>query len=669
MKEGFDLMKKLLKYLKEFRFMILTIIIMIAIQAISELYMPNLMSDIINNGISKVEYSLDYKALKNAILTDSVPEITNMLENQGISKELFIENADNVIETLKDEMISAKDAQDLSDLETEEYAMFQKMLSMGIIEAKNVSDMEYIKQVGTKMLIVAFVITIVTILASYLSSKISMGYGKVLRQKIFEKVSTFSQGDINKFGTPSLITRTTNDVIQVQNATVMVLRMMVMVPIMCIGSIIMAVSKDKTLSLILVVAVPILFFILGIVMEKATPLFKSLQVKLDNLNKVMREQLSGVKVIRAFDKDEYERKRFEKTNKEHIDTAIKVNRIVSVLMPTMTIIMNFTTIAVVWFGAKRIDMGAMQIGDMMAFIQYAMHVLFSFVMATVMFVMLPRAIASGDRINEVLDVIPIVQDKEKTKTDTSHEGIVEFKNVNFKYPDSEGEFALKNISFKTHPGKVTAIIGSTGSSKTTILNLISRYYDVTSGEILINDINVKDYKVEELRNKIGYVPQKAFLFSGTIKDNILYGKEDAKDEEIMHALDVAQATEFVNGLEDGVMAHVAQGGNNFSGGQKQRLSIARAIVRKPEIYIFDDSFSALDFKTDSNLRKALKEETNNSSFIIVAQRVSTIMDADQIIVLNDGKIEGIGKHKELLNNCEVYKEIVYSQLSREEAES
>ena len=661
-------MKKLLKYLEPFRVMIVCIVVMIAIQAISELYMPNLMSDIINNGISKVEYSLDFKALQNAILTDSLPELLDKLESQGITKEMFLQNSDKIISSMKENMLSAENSDDLNNMTTEDYVLFQKMLSLGIIEAENVSDMEYIKEVGTKMILVTFVITSVTIIANFLSAKISMGYGKILRQKIFEKVSTFSQGDINKFGTPSLITRTTNDVTQVQNATVMVLRMMVMVPIMSIGSIFMALSKDKTLTWVLAVAVPILFVILAIVMKKATPIFKSLQIKLDNLNKVMREQLSGVKVIRAFDKDEYERKRFEKVNKDHIDTAIKVNRIVAVLMPTMTILMNFTTIAVVWFGAKRIDTGAMQIGDMMAFIQYAMHVLFSFIMATVMFVLLPRAIASGDRINEVLEVNPLIKNKETTKSSEFNEGIIEFKNVNFKYPDSEGELALEDITFKTHPGKVTAIIGSTGSSKTTILNLISRYYDVTDGEILVDGINVKDYKIEELRNKIGYVPQKAFLFSGTIKDNILYGKENATDEEILHSLEVAQSKEFIDNLEDGIMAHVAQGGNNFSGGQKQRLSIARAIIRKPEIYIFDDSFSALDFKTDSKLRKALKEEVNNATFIIVAQRVSTIMDADQIIVLNDGKIEGIGKHKELLNDCKVYQEIVYSQLSKEEVE-
>ena len=661
-------MKKILKYLKPFKFMILAIIVMVAVQSIGELYMPNLMSDIINNGISKVEYSIDENALKNAIVTGQIPELTAMLESKGITKEYLAQNGDEVIASLKSNAISADNSQDLKSMSAEEYNLFQKMLSSGIIEAKNVSDMEYIKSVGTKMIIVAFVITGVTIIASYLSSKISMGYGKLLREKIFEKVTTFSQGDINKFGTPSLITRTTNDVTQVQNAVVMVLRMMIMVPIMCIGSIFMAINKDKTLSWILAVSVPVLFAILGIVMKKAVPLFKSLQVKLDKLNQIMREQLSGVKVIRAFDKDEYERKRFEKSNKDNIDTAIKVNRIISILMPAMTIILNFTTIAIVWFGAKRIDAGNMQIGDMMAFIQYAMHVLFSFVMATVMFVLLPRAFASGDRISEVLDVVPDIKNKEKVTENDNHEGVVEFKNVNFKYPDSEGEFALENISFKTHPGKVTAIIGSTGSSKTTILNLISRYYDVTDGEILVDNVNVKDYALEDLRNRIGYVPQKAFLFSGTIKDNILYGRENATDEEVLHALEVAQISDYVSGLDEGIMSHVAQGGNNFSGGQKQRLSIARAIVRKPEIYIFDDSFSALDFKTDSKLREALKKETDNATFIIVAQRVSTIMDADQIIVLDEGKIQGIGKHKELLQNCDVYKEIVYSQLSKEEVE-
>lgn len=661
-------MKKVLQYLKPFKVMIFFIIIMVAMQAIGELYMPNLMSDIINNGISKVEYSIDETALKNAIATDQLPMLTQMLESKGITKEYLAENSEGLVDSLKSSMVSADSSQDLNSMSDEQYTLFQDMLSSGIIVAKNVSDMDYIKSVGTKMIIVALVITLVTIIASYLSSKISMGYGKVLRQKIFEKVTTFSQGDINKFGTPSLITRTTNDVTQVQNAVVMVLRMMIMVPVMCIGSIFMALSKDKALTWILAVSVPVLFGVLAIVMKKATPLFKSLQVKLDKLNQIMREQLSGVKVIRAFDKDEYEKERFEKTNKDNIDTAIKVNRIISILMPTVNIIMNFTTVAIVWFGAKRIDMGNMQIGDMMAFIQYAMHVLFSFVMATVMFVLLPRAIASADRIKEVLDVVPKIKDKEDITKNENHEGIVEFKNVSFKYPDSEGELALENVSFKTHPGKVTAIIGATGSSKTTILNLISRYYDVTTGEIVVDGTNVKDYSLSDLRNKIGYVPQKAFLFSGTIKDNILYGKEDATEEEIMHALDVAQATEFINNLEDGIMAHVAQGGNNFSGGQKQRLAIARAIVRKPEIYIFDDSFSALDFKTDSNLREALKKETDNATFIIVAQRVSTIMDADQIIVLDEGKVKGIGKHKELLENCEVYKEIVYSQLSQEEVE-
>ena len=661
-------MKKILKYLKQFKLMILTTVILIAIQATCELYMPNLMSNIINKGISKVEYSINENALKDAVINDKISGLNEMLSENGITKQMIIENGDKILAEMKTKMLTTQTSDDLNILDGEKYALFEQLLSSGIIEAKNVSDMKYIKSVGAQMLVVAFIITAVTVLANYFSAKISMGYGKTLRQKIFEKVSTFSQGDINKFGTPSLITRTTNDVTQIQNATVMFLRMMVMVPIMGFGSVIMAISKDKTLSLVFVVIIPILFGIIAIIMKRVMPLFKSLQVKLDKLNKITREQLSGVKVIRAFDKEEYEKKRFDEASYDHISTAIKVNRIVAVLLPLMTIILNFTTIIVAWLGAKRIDVGAMQIGDLMAFIQYAMHVLFSFIIATVMFVLLPRAIASGDRINEVLEVVPGIKSGENAKENDSHDGIIEFRNVSFRYPDSEGEYALENISFKTHPGKITAIIGSTGSSKSTILNLISRYYDVTSGEILIDGLNVKDYSLEDLRKKIGYVPQKAFLFSGTIKDNILYGKEDATDGEIMHALDVAQASQFVNSLDEGVMAHVAQGGNNFSGGQKQRLAIARAIVRKPEIYIFDDSFSALDFKTDSDLRKALKGETKNASFIIVAQRVSTIKDADQIIVLNEGKIEDIGGHKELLDRCKVYREIVYSQMSREEAE-
>ncbi|MDD2627666.1 MAG: ABC transporter ATP-binding protein [Clostridia bacterium] len=660
-------MKKLLKYLKQFKWMIIGITIFVVIQTVGDLYLPKLMSDVINNGISKVEYKLDEAKLKEALINGEIPELTAIIEDSGITKEMLGQNPEATVNSLKENMLNVKESKDLKDISSEEQAFLKQMMNSGVIIAKNVTDMDYIIKVGIKMIIVTLIITVVTVLATFLSAKTSTGYGTVIRNKLFAKVSSFSQGDLNKFGAPSLITRTTNDVTQVQNATFMVLRMMIMVPIMCVGSIFMALSKDKGLSWILAVVIPILFIILGIIMRKAIPLFKFLQKKLDRINLIMREQLTGVKVIRAFDKESYEKKRFATANEEHITISIKVHRILAVLMPVMTILINFTIIAIVWFGSKRIELGALQIGDLMAFVQYAIQVLFSFVMATMMFVMLPRAVVSGNRIQEVLDTEPSIKNKEELKEVQEEKGTIEFKNVDFYYPDSEEqEKALSNISFNAMPGKVTAIIGSTGSSKTTILKLISRYYDVTSGEILIDGVNIKDYDIKKLRKMIGYVPQKAFLFSGTIKDNILYGKKDAKNEEIMRALNIAQANEFIETLEDGILSQVSQGGNNFSGGQKQRLSIARAIVRKPKIYLFDDSFSALDFKTDKNLRKALESEIKNSTIIIVAQRISTIMDADQIIVLDEGKIAGIGKHKELLESSEVYKEIVYSQLTEEE---
>ncbi len=660
-------MKKLLKYLKQFKWMIIGITVLVVIQTLGNLYLPNLMSDLINNGISKVEYNLDESRLKEALINGELPELSAKIEDSGITIDMLKQNPEAVINSMKDNMLNIKESKDLKDISAQEQTFLKQMMDTGVMEAKNVTDMDYIIKVGIKMIIVTLIITVVTVVATFLSAKTSIGYGTVVRNNLFAKVSSFSQGDLNKFGTPSLITRTTNDVTQVQNATFMVLRMMIMVPIMCIGSIFMALSKDKGLSWVLAVVIPILFIVLGIIMKKATPLFKALQNKLDKINLIMREQLVGVKVIRAFDKDTYEKKRFNTANMEHITISIKVHRIIAVLMPVMTILLNFTTIAIVWFGSKRIDAGVLQIGDMMAFIQYALQVLFSFVMATIMFVMLPRAVASGNRIQEVLELEPSIKNKDEIIEVEEAKGTIEFKNVDFCYPDSEDqEKALSNISFKAMAGKVTAIIGSTGSSKTTILNLISRYYDVTSGEILIDGINIKDYDIKELRREIGYVPQKAFLFSGTIKDNILHGKKDATNKEITSAVTIAQASEFINTLEDGILSQVAQGGNNFSGGQKQRLSIARAIVRKPKIYLFDDSFSALDLKTDKNLRKALKSETKNATIIIVAQRISTIMDADQIIVLDEGKISGIGKHKELLEDSEVYKEIVYSQLTEEE---
>lgn len=445
----------------------------------------------------------------------------------------------------------------------------------------------------------------------------------------------------------------------------MMLRMMVMAPLMCIGGIIMAVSRDAKLSLVLVVSLPVLFIAILLVQRKGIPLFKAMQKKLDKLNLVLRENLTGIRVIRSFNRIDYEKKRFEEANADLTQTAIKVNKIMATLMPVMMLIMNFSTIAIIWFGGIRIDHQNMQVGDLMAFIQYAMQIMFSLIMLSMMFIMIPRASVSAVRINEVLDIKPNIKDAENVQKATDKSGYIEFKNVTFSYPGAENP-AISNISFKANPGKVTAIIGGTGSGKSTLISLIPRFYDVSSGEVLVDGVDVRSMSQEHLREKIGFVPQKAVLFTGTITDNISYGNEKATVEDVKHAAEIAQATEFISELKDGYDSVIAQGGTNVSGGQKQRLSIARALVRKPEIYIFDDSFSALDFKTDAKLRAELKKETGDSTVLIVAQRVSTVMDADQIIVLDQGKTAGIGTHKELMETCEVYREIVSSQLSEEE---
>lgn len=526
-------------------------------------------------------------------------------------------------------------------------------------------DTNYILRVGGIMLLVAAGGTIATVLASFLSSKTATGFGKILRNKVFTKVESFSLNEFDKLGTATLITRTTNDITQIQQVTMLILRMMISAPMMCIGGIIMAVSKDAKLSLIIVVIIPILAAIIGIIASKGVPLFKAMQLKLDKLNLVTREGLTGIRVIRAFNRIKHENNRFNDANLDLTNTAIKVNRIMGALLPIMMLIMNLTTIAIIWFGGIRIDNGNMQVGDLMAFIQYIMQIMFSLIMVSMMFVMIPRASASAVRINEVLDTVPDIKDAEKVNNDHNKKGFVEFKDVTFSYHGAE-EPAIRNISFNASPGEVTAIIGGTGSGKSTLINLIPRFYDIDSGSILVDGVDVREMTQENLRNKIGFVPQKAVLFTGTIADNIKYGKEDADEEEIKHAAEIAQATEFISEMKEGFDSIIAQGGTNVSGGQKQRLSIARALVRRPEINIFDDSFSALDFKTDAKLRAALKNETLDSTVIIVAQRVSTVMNADRIIVLDEGKIAGMGKHIELLNTCEIYGEIVASQLSEEE---
>lgn len=540
--------------------------------------------------------------------------------------------------------------------------LMSKIVDTGIVKG----DTNYILRVGGFMLVVAALGTICTVIASYLSSKTASAFGRDIRNKVFTQVEGFSLNEVDKIGTASLITRTTNDINQVQQVVVIILRMMVNAPIMCIGGIIMAVSKDAKLSLVLVAVVPILACVISVIALKGVPLFRVMQTKLDKLNRVLRENLTGIRVIRSFNRIDFEKKRFNNSNKDLTSTAVKVNRIMGLLMPALMLIMNFTTIAIIWFGGIRIDNGNMQVGDLMAFIQYAMQIMFSLIMVSMLFVLIPRASASADRINEVLDIKTEIKDPEVPINANAKRGNIEFKNVTFSYEGAESP-AISNISFNAGPGEVTAIIGGTGSGKSTMISLIPRFYDINGGgSILVNDVDIRDMSQEDLRSKIGFVPQKSVLFSGTIEENIKYGKEEATEEEVRYAAEISQASGFIESMEDGYKSFIAQGGTNVSGGQKQRLSIARALVRNPEIYVFDDSFSALDFKTDAKLRGALKAETKNSTVIIVAQRVSTVIDADRIIVLDEGEIKGIGTHKELLNNCDVYREIVSSQLSEEE---
>ena len=526
-------------------------------------------------------------------------------------------------------------------------------------------DTPYILRIGALMLLVAGVSAICLILASFLSAKIATGFGKNVRRKVFSQVESYSLHEFDQIGTASLITRTTNDITQVQQVLIMIMRMMISAPMMAIGGVIMAVSKDATLSLVLVVVIPLLAAAIILIAGKGIPLFRTMQVKLDKLNLVLRENLTGIRVIRAFNRISHEQKRFYDANSDLTGTAIKVNKLMAAMMPIMMLVMNFTTIAIVWFGGIRVDHGDMQVGDMMAFIQYAMQIMFSLIMVSMMFVMIPRAQASAVRINEVLDTVPEIKDPAVAKRADSKRGFVEFKNVTFSYPGAE-QSAIRDISFQASPGEITAIIGGTGSGKSTLINLIPRFYDVDSGNILVDGVDVREMSQENLRAKIGFVPQKAVLFHGTIAENIRFGNDGATDEEVKSAADTAQATEFIMDMKDGFQSIIAQGGANLSGGQKQRLSIARALVRRPEIYVFDDTFSALDFKTDAKLRAALKMETKDSTVLIVAQRVSTVMNADRIIVMDEGHIAGIGKHRELLKTCEVYREIVSSQLAEEE---
>lgn len=525
----------------------------------------------------------------------------------------------------------------------------------------------YIVKVGFQMLGIALITMISAISVMLLSARVAAKLGKTLREKVFKKVTRFSNEELNGFSTASLITRSTNDVQQIQQLITMLFRVVVYAPIIGIGGFVRVLTNtDNSMAWIIGVAILAILFVVGTLFAIAMPKFKKLQDLIDKLNEVSREILTGLPVIRAFNKEKREEKRFEDANKELMKANVFVNRAMSMMMPLMMFIMNSIMILIVWTGGHKVDEGLMQVGDMMAFIQYTMQIVMAFLMISMISIMLPRASVSARRINEILDTEPKIKDKEETKKfDSNKKGLVEFKDVSFRYPDADTEI-LEDINFTAEPGQTTAIIGSTGSGKSTIVNLIPRFYDVTGGELCIDGVNIKDVSQHNLRDIIGFVPQKGMLFSGTIESNIKYADDTMSDERMIKAAEIAQATEFIEDKEKKYKEEISQGGSNVSGGQKQRLSIARAIAKNPEIFVFDDSFSALDFKTDSKLREALAEKTENKTVIIVAQRISTILNADKIIVLEDGKMVGIGKHEELMKNNETYRQIALSQLSEEE---
>lgn len=578
-------MKKILKFLKPYTIFIIIGFIFTFVQSILNLYLPNLMSDILNNGVIK-------------------------------------------------------------------------------------QDIDSIWSYGLEMIIITLLVALFAVGATFIASRVSTAFGRNLRKKVYEKVESYSNYEFKKMSPSTLITRTTNDVTQVQTFVLMGLRMMIIAPIMCIGGLIMAISTNAKLSIILAVIIPIMVLVILILAKKVLPLFTKFQAFTDRLNQVVTEKLTGVRVIRAFGKEEYERKRYDSVNKDIYDVTLKAAYTIVLLMPLIFFIINISSIAIVWIGAPMIDNGSLNIGDLMAFIQYAMQVLFSVIYVAMMFINIPRAIVSAKRISEVLDIAPSIKDDGTItkKEELDSLGSIEFKNVCFSFPDGD-ENVLDNISFKINKSETLAIIGGTGSGKTALISLMLRLYDITGGDIYVGGKNIKDISVNFLRDLIGYVPQKAMLFSGTIRENLCYGNKNATKQQIDEALKVAQAYDFVYSQKDGIDSEVSQGGTNFSGGQKQRLCIARAIVKNPDYFIFDDSFSALDYKTDMTLREALAKNTKDATKIIVAQRVSTVLNADKIIYLEDGKILGIGTHKELFESCSEYREVVLSQITMEEATS
>lgn len=529
-------------------------------------------------------------------------------------------------------------------------------------------DTDFILRTGAWMLLVSALLVIASVVAVYWSARIAMGFGRDVRRAIFSAVETFSQVEVNHIGAPSLITRNTNDVQQVQNVVFMGLTIMVSAPILIVGGIIMALRTDVPLSGILLVVLPLMAIVIALVMSRAVPLFRAVQAKLDRINQVMRETLAGVRVIRAFVRTPHEEERFAVASRDLFDSSLAVTRLFALTVPTMTAILNLSTVAVVWFGAIRVDDGALQVGALTAFLQYLTQILFATLTAVFMFVLIPRAAVSSARINEVLDTQPAIVDPPEpiVPSDPAERGVVAFRDVEFRYPGAE-QPVLRGISFEARPGQVTAIVGSTGSGKSTLINLIPRLYDASAGAVLVDGVDVRSMARDELWSRLSFIPQRAFLFSGTVASNLRFGDAEATDDDLWRALTIAQGRSFVEEMEGGLEAPITQGGTNVSGGQRQRLAIARALVRRAGIVVFDDSFSALDYGTDARLRAALAQELHDTTVIIVAQRVATIMGADRIIVLEDGRIVGMGTHRELLADNETYREIVFSQLSESEA--
>ena len=572
------------------------------------------------------------------------------------------ESQRSVLTIKMDEMFSTLGESMVNQMAVGAVKVEYEALGMDALEIQR----NYILRIGGTMLLISLLGGVSTIITGYLSSKTAAGAAREIRKDVFKKVESFTSAEFNKFSTASLITRSTNDITQVQTVIFMMMRMVLFAPILGIGGIIRAVEKSASMWWLITLAVVTLIGLIIIVFVVAVPKFKIMQDLIDRLNLVTRENLSGMMVIRSFNKQDGEMVRFDKANRDLTETGLFVARVMVTMMPLMMLIMNVLSLAIIWVGAHQVAEATMQVGDMMAFMQYAMQIVMAFLMMSMMFIFLPRAAVSGDRIADVLETEIEIQDPEEPKTFIQPvRGEIEFRDVSFRYPDAKDD-VIQNISFSAKPGQTTAFIGSTGCGKSTVINLIPRFYDVTQGSILLDGIDIREVSQSDLRDTIGYVPQKGTLFSGTIESNLLYADKDASSTDVREALDIAQASEFVFDDDEGLEAEISQGGTNVSGGQRQRLAIARALVKKPPIYIFDDSFSALDFKTDSTLRRELKEKTGDSTVLIVTQRVATVKNADQIIVLDKGRVVGLGTHKELMKICETYQEIASSQLSEEE---